>query len=106
MSSENSGWQLNTKKYIVNTSLNFVGYKEKTAKNYKCVHSLVGCIVKEGPPEKKGKETLYPFTLSFSNGKSKKYYALHKEHVQKWVYALKKNTNSSIISDYYEIKVR
>ena len=83
-----------------------VGYREKGAKSYKCVHSLIGCIVTEDQPEKRVKDTLYPFTLTFANGKTKKYYALSKEHAKKWLHALIKNTNSANLTDYYNVKVR
>jgi len=80
-------------------------YVNKDAKKYKCMHSLIGCIVKEEQPEKKGKDLLYPFSLCFANGKTKKYFALSKAHLDKWVYALKKNTNHSNIEEYYHMKV-
>ncbi|MDR3548702.1 MAG: protein kinase [Candidatus Pacebacteria bacterium] len=79
-------------------------YRDKSDKSYKCVHGLIGCIVKEEPAEKHGKETLYPFALHFANGKVKRYYAMSKDHLKKWLQSLKRNTNTAVISDYYDFK--
>ena len=80
-------------------------YASKSRNKYKCVHSLLDCIIKEEAPEVKGKLTLYPFTLRFSNKKVKKYYAMSKSHLEKWLYTLRKNTNYTDIKNYYTFKV-
>ena len=80
-------------------------YADKVTKNYKCVHSLLGCIVKEELPETKGKLRLYPFALYFSNKKIKKYYCMSKSHLEKWMIVLRRNTNHADIENYYIIKV-
>jgi Ca2+-binding EF-hand superfamily protein len=80
-------------------------YASKSRSKYKCVHSLLDCIIKKEAPEVKGKLTLYPFSLRFSNKKVKKYYAMSKSHLEKWLYTLKKNTNYADIKNYYTFKV-
>eukprot|EP00826_Nyctotherus_ovalis_P042931 TRINITY_DN4486_c0_g3_i6.p1 TRINITY_DN4486_c0_g3~~TRINITY_DN4486_c0_g3_i6.p1 ORF type:complete len:397 (-),score=84.33 TRINITY_DN4486_c0_g3_i6:217-1407(-) len=80
-------------------------YASKSRSRYKCVHSLLDCIIKEEVPEVKGKLTLYPFSLRFSNKKVKKYYAMSKSHLDKWLYTLRKNTSYADIRNYYSFKV-
>lgn len=80
-------------------------YTNKSRRKYKCVHSLFDCIVKEEPAEMKGKITLYPFSIHFANKKVKKYYAMSKLHLEKWLNTLKKNTNYTNLKDYYSVKV-
>eukprot|EP00826_Nyctotherus_ovalis_P049919 TRINITY_DN6069_c0_g4_i3.p1 TRINITY_DN6069_c0_g4~~TRINITY_DN6069_c0_g4_i3.p1 ORF type:complete len:652 (-),score=187.44 TRINITY_DN6069_c0_g4_i3:687-2642(-) len=79
-------------------------YTDKSSSQYKCVHSLMGCIVREESSEQKGKVVLYPFTLHFANGKERRYYAMNKQHVEKWLFALRKNTSHTNIESYYAMK--
>jgi len=83
-----------------------IGYEKKDGAAHKSMRSLTGCFIREDEPEKIEEQQYFPFTLVFSQIKSKKYYAANKEDFKMWVSAIKKIVGYANLLDYYELKVR
>ena len=81
-------------------------YKSKTDKEYKNMHTLTGCFLKDENPEKMDdKSIMYPFTLCFGSELAKKYYCTSKVELNKWSNIIKHSIGYSNVTDYYTIKV-
>ena len=82
-----------------------LGYEKKESTAHKCMHNLIGCFVKEEEAEKLDDEIYYPFSLIFSQKKTKKYYCKQADDFKMWTNAIKKVIGYANLLDYYDLKV-
>lgn len=68
------------------------------------MHTLLGCLISDLEPEKVGDATMYPFSIIFTQQKTKTYYAQTKEEQQKWVNQIKKVIGYANLLDFYILK--
>lgn len=90
--------------YCIILRLKSIGYNKKEDATHKSMHNLRGCFIKEEEAEKVEDQVLYPFSLIFSQMKTKKYYAPSKDDYKMWVASIKNDVGYANLLDYYDLK--
>eukprot|EP00831_Metopus_contortus_P044835 TRINITY_DN35942_c0_g2_i1.p1 TRINITY_DN35942_c0_g2~~TRINITY_DN35942_c0_g2_i1.p1 ORF type:complete len:199 (-),score=61.51 TRINITY_DN35942_c0_g2_i1:76-672(-) len=79
-------------------------YKKQTDKTHKSMRNLSSSFVKEEPQQLMEGMSYFPFTLIFSQIRSKKYFTSTKEECKKWLEEIKDAIGYANLQDYYDIK--